>query len=130
MTQHPRYQRSLEELFLYVYVYIDDWLVPYQSQLPKHSCQKASISELLTIAVVGELLAQPFERTWYWIVQQSFRDLFPSLPKYSRYHRVLRNAEPLLAALALSAVTKQSRVQVIDSKPLRLCQVVCKTDFF
>ena len=122
MTQHPRYQRSLEELFLYVYVYIDDWLVPYQSQLPKHSCQKASISELLTIAVVGELLAQPFERTWYWIVQQSFRDLFPSLPEYSRYHRVLRNAEPLLAALALSAVTKQSQFQVIDSKPLPIAK--------
>ncbi len=81
MAPHPRYQRSLEELFLHAYVYIDDWLEPHQGQLPKHPGQKASISELLTIAVVGELLAQPFESTWYWIVQQRFGDLFPSLPE-------------------------------------------------
>ena len=59
MANHPRYKHSLDELFLHVYVYIDDWLKPYRPQLPKHSKQKASISELLTIAVVGELLAQP-----------------------------------------------------------------------
>lgn len=58
MAPHPRYQRSLEELFLHTYVYIDDWLESHQGQLPKHPGQKASISELLTIAVVGELLAQ------------------------------------------------------------------------
>jgi hypothetical protein len=116
MAHHPRYQRSLDELFLHVY--IDDWLKPYQAQLPKHSRQKASISELLTIAVVGELLAQPFESTWYWIVRQRFQDLFPNLPEYSRYHRVLRNAEPLLAALALSVISKRSQLHLIDSKPL------------
>ncbi|CAA9274387.1 MAG: Transposase [uncultured Chloroflexia bacterium] len=121
MANHPRYQRSLDELFLHVYVYIDDWLEPYQKHLPRHCKQKASISELLTIAVVGELLAQPFESTWYWLVRQRFSDLFPRLPEYSRYHRVLRNAEPLLAALALSVVG-QSRLHVIDSKPLPIAK--------
>lgn len=121
MANHPRYQRSLDELFLHVYVYIDDWLEPHQDQLPKHPGQKASISELLTIAVVGELLAQPFESTWYWVVQQRFGDLFPSLPEYSRYHRVLRNAEPLLAALALSAVSS-CELHLIDSKPLPIAK--------
>ncbi len=50
MAHHPRYQRSLDELVLRVYVYIDDWLEPYQAQLPKHCKQKASVSELLNIA--------------------------------------------------------------------------------
>ena len=122
MAYHPRYQRSLEELFLHVYIYIDDWLKPYRPQLPKHSKQKASISELLSIAVVGELLAQPFESTWYWLVQQRFQDLFPSLPEYSRYHRVLRNAEPLLAGLALSVVSKRSQLHLIDSKSLPIAK--------
>ncbi len=122
MANHPRYQRSLDELFLHVYVYIDDCLKPYQAQLPKHCKQKASVSELLTIAVVGELLAQPFESTWYWLVRETFRELFPSLPEYSRYHRVLRNAEPLLAALALSVVTEQSQLHLIDSKPLSVAK--------
>ncbi len=122
MAYHPRYKHSLDELFLHAYVYIDDWLKPYQAHLPKHSKQKASISELLTIAVVGELLAQPFESTWYWVVQQRFQDLFPSLPEYSRYHRVLRNAEPLLAGLALSVISRQSQLHLIDSKPLPIAK--------
>ncbi len=29
MTHHPRYQHTLEDLFLTVFVYIDDWLKPY-----------------------------------------------------------------------------------------------------
>jgi len=41
----------------------------------------------------------------------------PRLPHYSRYHRILRNAERLLAELALS-VLGDSRIHLIDSKPL------------
>ena len=51
-------------------------------------------------------------------MQQRLGDLLPCLPEYSRHHRVLRNAEPLLAALALSVVSKQSQLRLIDSKPL------------
>ncbi len=94
MTTHPRYQYKPEDLFLTVFVYIDDWLKPYQKLLPRlgspaggtdstgqQPAQKASYSELLTIAVVGEILAQPkvgfagYESTWYWIVNQLFREL-------------------------------------------------------
>ena len=123
MTIHPRYQYKPEDLFLAVFVYIDDWLKPYQDLLPRtdstgqQSAQKASYSELLTIAVVGEILAQPYESTWYWIVNQLFGELFPRLPHYSRYHRILRNAERLLAELALS-VLGDNQVHLIDSKPL------------
>lgn len=123
MTTHPRYQYRLEDLFLTVFVYIDDWLKPYQSLLPQQSTQKASYSELqgrtlrVTIAIVGEILAQPHESTWYWIVNQLFRELFPKLPHYTRYHRILRNAERLVAKLALS-VLPASRIHLIDSKPL------------
>ena len=41
----------------------------------------------------------------------------PKLPHYSRYHRILRNAERLVAKLALS-VLPASRIHLIDSKPL------------
>ncbi len=81
MTTHPRYQYKPEDLFLTVFVYIDDWLKPYQKLLPRtdstgqQPAQKASYSELLTIAVVGEILAQPHESTWYWIVNQLFGEL-------------------------------------------------------
>lgn len=58
----------------------------------------------------------------HWLVQQRFGDLFPSLPEYSRYHRGLRNAEPLLAGLALSVVSKRSQLHLIDSKPLPIAK--------
>ena len=123
MNPHPRYQYKPEDLFLTVFVYIDDWLKPYQKLLPQQPAQKASYSELLTIAIVGEILAQPHESTWYWIVNQLFRpvesalELFPKLPHYTRYHRILRNAERLVAKLALS-VLGDDRIHLIDSKPL------------
>ena len=59
MTTHPRYQYKPGDLFLTVFVYIDDWLKPSQSLLPQRPAQKASYSELLTIAIVGEILVQP-----------------------------------------------------------------------
>ena len=117
MTPHPRYHHTLEELFLTVFVHIDDWLKRYHGVLPQQPAQKASYSELFTIAIVGEILAQPYESTWYWIVKQTFDKLFPELPHYTRYHRILRNAEKLLAELALS-VLPENRIHLIDSQPL------------
>ncbi len=117
MKPHPRHHSTPEDLFLHVFIHVDDFLKPYETHLPRQSRQKASLSEILTIALVGEMLSQPFESTWYWLVQNTFQDLFPSLPEYSRYHRILRNAERLLAALALSVVPSRLLVRSIDSKP-------------
>ena len=116
---HPRYQHTLDDLFLQVFVLIDDFLQPFEPQLPSQATQKASISEILTIAIVGEILAQPFESVWYWLVTQNHQDLFPSLPHPSRYHRILRNSERLIAQLALSVTGEQQGVKLIDSNPCR-----------
>jgi len=123
MTKHPRYQHTPEALFLHVYVFVDDWLKQneHQFNLPKQRHQVASYSELFTIALVGEMLAQPYESVWYWVVRHSYSKLFPLLPDYSRYHRIIRNAEPLLASLAL-AVAPREGVHLIDSKPLPIAK--------
>jgi hypothetical protein len=59
MTKHPRYQHTPEDLFLQVFVFVDDWLKQNEPlfKLPKQRHQVASYSELLTIALVGEMLA-------------------------------------------------------------------------
>lgn len=51
LTQHPRYQHSLEDLFLHVYVLVDDWLKENELRfgLPKQRTQIASYSELFTM---------------------------------------------------------------------------------
>lgn len=64
-------------------------------------------------------MAQPYESVWYWLVGQSYQELFPKLPEYSRYHRVVRNAEKLWAALALELVEgATSELKIVDAKPL------------
>lgn len=125
MNPHPRYQHSLEELFLHVYVWVDDWLKANEQQfaLPKQRSQVASYSELFTIALVGELMAQPYESVWYWLVGQSYGHLFPKLPEHSRYHRIVRNAEKLWAALALElAETSMTPFSIVDAKPLPIAR--------
>ena len=71
MTRHPRYQHLLEDLFVQVYVFVDDWLAENEARfsLPKQPRQVASYSESFTIALVGELVAQPYESVWYWLGQ-------------------------------------------------------------
>ncbi len=121
MTKHPRYQYSLEDLFLHVYVLVDDWLDAHEEHynLPKQPEQIASYSELFTIAIVGEVMAQPFESVWYWLVGQSYQKLFPKLPEYSRCHRVVRNAQKLWAALALELIgSSVGEFKIVDAKPL------------
>lgn len=121
LNLHPRYQHSLEDLFVHVYVFVDDWLKENEERLgwPRQPRQVASYGELFMIAVVGELRAQPYESIWYRLVGQSCRALFPRLPEYSRYHRVVRNAEALWAALALElGCTSAGKLSIIDAKPL------------
>lgn len=121
MKPHPRYHYTLEDLFLYVFVLVDDWLKANESRfrLPRQPRQVASYSELFTIALVGELLAQPYESIWYWLVKNSYRELFPNLPEYSRYHRVVRNAEKLWAELVIAlAKRRPEATKLIDAKPL------------
>lgn len=126
MTKHPRYQHSLEDLFLHVYVFVDDWLKDNEPYfvLPRQRTQVASYSELFTVAIVGELVAQPYESVWYWLVGQSYRDLFPQLPEYSRYHRIVRNAEKLWAELALELVRSlpEAELKIVDAKPLPIAK--------
>ena len=52
-----------------------------------------------------------------WTRRVRFRFGSPRLPHYTRYHRILRNAERLVAELALS-VLPDNQVHLIDSKPL------------
>ncbi len=63
MNQHPRYEHTLEDLCLHVFVYVDDWLKVNEARLglPVQSSQVASYSELFTVALVGEMMAQPYQ---------------------------------------------------------------------
>ena len=122
MTKHPRYNYTPEDLFLHVFVLVDDWLEENAERfkLPRQKSQVASYSELFSIALVGEIMAQGFESVWYWIVKHSYKALYPKLPDASRYHRIITNAERLWAELALYIAKRlpDTAVKAIDAKPL------------
>ena len=99
-------QHTVSELFTLVYVLVDDYLKVGVQQgrfvLPESPQQKGSYSELMTIALVGDLLNQADVGLWFNLVKREYRSLFPTLPDDSRYYRVLMNLERVWADLALA----------------------------
>lgn len=120
-------QHTVSELFTCVYVLVDDYLKTGVQQgrfvLPQSTQQKGSYSELMTIALVGDLLNQADVGLWFNLVKREYEGLFPVLPDDTRYYRVLKKLERIWADFAL-ALTAQHPVlsYSIDSKPLPVCK--------
>ncbi|RJF72039.1 hypothetical protein D3875_11200 [Deinococcus cavernae] len=118
---------SVADLFLHVFVAIDDYLqgltASGRCRLPDAPDRKGSISELMTIATVGDILEQPNDEVWFELVKQDHADLFASLPDRTRYHRILLACERLFADFGLSlATTEHEEYAVIDSIPIPICR--------
>jgi transposase len=120
-------QHSVSELFTCVYVLVDDYLKVAEQQgrfiLPQSKQQKGSYSELMTIALVGDLLNQADVGLWFNLVKGEYQSLFPELPDDSRYYRVLNKLERIWADLALSLTAQHHALAYsVDSKPLPVCK--------
>ncbi|WP_038055504.1 hypothetical protein [Thermus amyloliquefaciens] len=119
--EHPLYHIDAETLLVATYVWVDDQLKALQAQgmrLPKpQKHQKATLPELLTIALFLTFLGLDLSKG-YLLSQSLLRPYFPSLPHLSRFLRVLQNAQPLLAHLALRLAQGPSLLHVVDLKPL------------
>ena len=87
----------------------------------------------MSIALVGEMLGQAHSGTWFMLVAQMRKDLFPQLPDVTRYHqksevasdaRVLKNLERIWAdfALCLANIVYPDTTYSIDSKPIPICK--------
>ncbi|WP_240740768.1 transposase [Deinococcus sp. Arct2-2] len=122
----PLDQESVEDLFTLIYVYVDDYLQAAACSglvvLPHEPNQKGSYGELMTIALVGEVLGEVSGQKWLAQVRSTYRALFPCLPDRSRYLRIQLNLETIYADLALRLPHfDDDTVSVIDSTPLVLC---------
>jgi hypothetical protein len=118
----------ISDIFIAVFTVVDDYiktsLLSGRFILPNKDQQKASYSELMTIALVGELLRQKSSEAWYFRVKQDYKHFFPSLPERSRYHRILKNLERIWAdfALCLANQADEDTTFATDSKPLPICK--------
>ena len=124
-TAHFQGQSTLSELFLVVYILVDDYLKASERAgnftLPRAANQKGSYAELMTIALVGELRSQTHVGNWFDFVKVEYARLFPELPHRTRYYRVLKRLERVWADFALR-FSEGDSLYIIDSKPLPGCQ--------
>lgn len=125
-SAHLLEKNTLADVFLIVYVLVDDYLKAGEKagrfSLPQSPQQKGSYAELMCIAVVGDWLKQRYVGDWYWVVKQEYDDLFPILPDLTRYYRVLKNLERIFADLALVIGMQASGLHIVDSMPLPICK--------
>ena len=122
----PLNQDTVIDLFTLVYVYIDDYLQAAARSglfvLPTEPHQKGSYAELMTIALVGDLLGEPSTQKWLAQVRSTYRAEFPCLPDRTRYLRIQLNLERIYADLALRFPHfDDATVYAVDSKPLVCC---------
>jgi Transposase DDE domain len=126
--RHLLEKHIIQDLFTIVYTVVDDYLKLSHEQkrfkLPTSSQQKATYAEIMTIALIGELLREPHSEHWFIKVKLGFKHLFQELPHITRYHRILKNLEGIMAdfGLCLANTVDDDTVYAIDSKPLPVCR--------
>ena len=121
--------QNLKDFFLVSYVIIDDI---YHKIIPDHirfrrnySESKLSDSEIITLAIVGEIHSISSEKAWFNYVFKNFKDLFPNLGHRTRFNRTRRNLESVINAIRKEIGNylgyNQSDIYIVDSMPIPVC---------
>ena len=112
---------DLEALLTALYVLIDDHVIPSGRRGPGQP-KKLSDAELACLAVAQVLLGARSEHHWLRMCYGRLGHLFPYLPKQPGYHKRVKAAGPLLAAvldyLARECPSWYDPVRLIDATPV------------
>lgn len=120
---------NLKDFFLVCYVIVDDL---YHQVIPdhirfrrNHATSKLSDSEVITLAIVGEVHGIHSEKAWFNYVRKNFKDLFPNLNHRTRYNRTRRNLMQVIATIR-KEISKylgynHSDILIVDSMPIPVC---------
>ena len=120
---------NLKDFFLVCYVIVDDI---YHQVIPDHirfrrnySVSKLSDSEVITLAIVGEVHGIHSEKAWFNYVRKNFKDLFPNLNHRTRYNRTRRNLLQVIATIRKEIAKylgySNSDILIVDSMPVPVC---------
>jgi hypothetical protein len=112
---------DLDTLLTALYVLIDDHVIPCAQRRPGRP-KKLSDPELACLAVAQVLLGARSGHHWLRLCYARLGHLFPYLPQQPGYHKRLKAAGPLLAAvmdyLAREVPSWHDQVRLIDATPL------------
>ena len=116
---------TLEDLFIVCFVTIDDLYQMFVSDKVKHRpglSPSLSDSEVITIAIVGELFGMDVEIRWYTFVKQFYHHFFPHLNERSRFNRRRRDLSKVInllrARLSETLLDPNDPWRIIDSFPV------------
>ena len=128
--------QSFEDFILVIFVLVDDL---YKKVAPdsikyRRNFDKAllSDSEIITIALCGEIIGVDSENAWYSLVKKIFRHLFPRMCERSQFNRTRRNLSAVIDQIFIEvAKLFEDEVFIADSFPLEVCKFgrahFCKT---
>jgi len=121
---------DLKDLITIIYVLIDELyreIIPNEIKKRLH-WEKAilSDSEVITIAIVGEIMSVDSENAWISYVSKNLRELFPRMCERSRFNRLRRNLMSVTNQIRIALGTKldftDSDYRIADSFPLSVCE--------
>ena len=121
---------NIKDLITVVYVLVDDL---YDEVVPKEikyrlNWDKAvlSDSEVITIAIMGEVMSIDSENAWIRFVRKNYQDLFPQMCERSRFNRLRRNLSSVTNVIRVALGRKLSfnecEYRIVDSFPLQVCE--------
>lgn len=121
---------TFEDFILTTYVIIDELyhrFAPSEVRKRRHVLDaKLSDSEIITIALCGELVGIDSENAWFSFVKKNYRHLFPQLCSRSRFNRtrraLMQTTELLRQKLLSDFPVPISLYCIIDSFPLAVCK--------
>lgn len=119
--------QSFEDLILVIFVLVDDL---YQKVAPKSVKHRPNIhkailndSEIITIALCGEILGIDSENAWYSFVKKNYRHLFPQMYDRSQFNRKRRNLMQVMNLIFTQiAEIFEDEFLIVDSFPLEVCK--------
>ena len=121
---------NLKEVMTIIFVIVDDLykeVTPTSIRERKNKARaKMSDSEIMTIALTGELMGIDSETAWYNFTKKNYSDLFPSMCDRTRYNRTKRDLAGVTEMMRqrLNGVMEEyfSSDRIIDSFPLAVCE--------
>ena len=85
-----------------------------------------SDSEIITIAMMGEIMSIDSENAWVRYVQKNMRDLFPRMCERSRFNRLRRNLSSVTEYIREKLNSKldftEDEYRIVDSFPVEVCE--------
>lgn len=121
---------SLSDFFLVTYVIIDDLyhqVIPDEIRFRRNYNQaKLSDSEIITLALVGEMQGITSEKSWIAFVRKNYKYLFPNLCDRTRFNRTRRHLNDVIDAIR-NELCKQlgyfdASIFIVDSMPIPVCE--------